>query len=616
MPGLAGLVSGKHDGQGLRGSIDKMINLMLHETSYVTGKCVNNDFALGAVDLGKGGFLSTFIETDVYVLGFTGQIYDQEELSQTVSYNPGGPIDLPGLLLHINEKQGIEGLCGLNGLYICVLWNKRSGKLQLISDRYGFRKMYYWQGRDKFVFASEYKSICSLPDFSKKIDEYAFANFMSFGYVLDDRTFFDQIKVLPPASIATFEKGSLNIERYWDYSFYSDGDRRLSEDDYIDTLAGKLTNAVNKRVREVSKLVLPISGGLDSRTLAAVLKNENSDKKVNAYSYGHDHCYDVRFGKQIARTLGYDHKAIDITPDYIKDHSVRFQYLCEGTRTCDWAWHMIVHDIYSKEMDGAILSGFLGDALLGARISFGGVLNTKDDDTAVMKVYRNHIDAFDDSDIERYLHEDICRKVKNYNFEMIRQSYFRAPTENKLNRARYVNLCNRQRRYVSSFLSEGEFLLNMLSPFTDNEFVDFVLQIPPDLMIGQSLYRKMITKHFPEVAKIGYAGDGYPVQPSWWQAGMKWRKEKYKAKLKWLPLNMGNKHDFRDYRHPADALRSASREFMLEVFSNKAIKNEFYNERNFDNLVEEFLQSKTKRYEKVCYPMTFFVWADLFYNDK
>jgi hypothetical protein len=246
-------------------------------------------------------------------------------------------------------------------------------------------------------------------------------------------------------------------------------------------------------------------------------------------------------------------------------------------------------------------------------VSWTRLLKISDDETAIKKTYKIHVDSFNDDEIARYLNSDVYKKVKDYNFEIIKKTYLNAPTNNILNKARYVNLYQRQRRSTSMFVDHYDLFANKLSPFIDNEFVDFILHVPAELEVKQTLYKKMLIKHFPEVVKIGHSETGIPIKPSRWQAGIHWRKERYKPLLVKMGINMRNHNEYID---TGNALRTASRQFMLDIFSSSPILKNFFNVNNFNKLVSDFLQNNSVRYEKLCYPLSFLLWADIFVNEE
>lgn len=616
MPGLTGLVSLRDPKEKISKTVEKMTALMSHEDYYTVDKKACESFGIGAVDTGLGGSVSNVAEDGSYIFAFTGYVYDLEGLNGKVFPDGKETIETTGLLFNLFKKSGIEALCGLNGVYAAVIWDKKEKSLSIVNDRYGFRKLFYWDSGDRFVFSSEYKAIKSSPDFPAKIDEMTLSNILTFGYALEDRTLFEAVKVIPAASVVTVKDGGVSIKKYWDYSFFEEGDKRLSEDEYVDAFAEKITGAVKKRVRGVERLALPLSGGLDSRTVAAVLGRLNTVGFVKAYSHGNPSCYDVRFGRQIARALNFPHATDLIGEEFIKEHSVRFQYLCEGSAACDWAWEIdLQRKAFSKDNVSHVISGFFGDVLCGSDMTWGRLLNVKDHNKAVRNIYERYIDSFSDEDAALYLNADVYKRIKGKNLDAVRKAYLSAPTENIFNRARYLNLTQLQRRFGSTMLDRYEFFTNPLAPFTDNEFVDFILHVPVEHELRQSLYKKMLVRHFPEVARIGYSGTGIPVDPSRWQEGLKWRLEKWGPVLKKLSRGLYGRRDNNDYRNAAKALRTKSREFMLEAFKDSTLKEAYFNSERFDSLVEEFLKSGSNQYEKVCYPLTFFVWARVFLSD-
>ena len=612
MPGLTGILYREVNTDNIYTSVDNMITLLLHEDYYVTDRKVDKHFALGSIDLNKGDFISRVIENDSYILGFTGQVYDQEVLLEKISGDSKKAIDLPNLLLNLYKRYGPEGLAGLNGLYVAVIWDKKARRLHIVNDRYGFRKLYYWNAGNKFVFASEYKAISWFPDFPKKIDEFAFANLMTFGYVLDDRTLFEDIKLLPPASIAIVQNGNFSIRKYWDYSFYEEGDPRLSEDEYIDALAEKLTTAVQKRVNGVNRLALPLSGGLDSRTMAAVLYRLNSVDYIKAYSHGHRHCYDVRFGRQIAKKLGYQHEYIFIPPDIFKRYAEGFVYLSEGMVNCEYSRRMLYRDIFRRDNNFLVMSGFLGDSVCG------GVFKYLEEDLYVNvpeRIYSLHVEAFNEDELSRILKKTTWKRIKGYNLETIRKSLSNITHNNSFYQNRYANLYQRQRRFTSTLLDHYEFFGNSLAPFVDNDLVDFAIKVPLSLIKKSLLYEKMLIRHFPNVSRIGYSKTGMPIMPSRWQEGLHWRINKYKSII--LKTSIGKKlnHNYEENFHYDESLRGESSN-LLEVLNENEYLSELINLEQLKKIKSDFMTYREDNFSNMFVLITFCLWSRLFLSNK
>ena len=79
----------------------------------------------------------------------------------------------------------------------------------LLNDRFGMHRLYYHESPDAFYFASEAKAILASCPELRSIDHRSLGEFISCGAVLENRTLFQGIHPLPPASSWTFRNGLL-----------------------------------------------------------------------------------------------------------------------------------------------------------------------------------------------------------------------------------------------------------------------------------------------------------------------------------------------------------------------------------------------------------------------
>src|SRR5690606_18740775 len=93
--------------------------------------------------------------------------------------------------------------------------------LFLVRDRYGIKPLYYARWNGAFLFGSEQKAILEHPAARKALDKKALLEYFTFQNIFTDRTLLENVKLLPPASVARITLGgdSPKISRYWDYRF-------------------------------------------------------------------------------------------------------------------------------------------------------------------------------------------------------------------------------------------------------------------------------------------------------------------------------------------------------------------------------------------------------------
>jgi hypothetical protein len=157
-------------------------------------------------------------------------------------------------------------------------------------------KYYALQGDD----ALDFKAICC---------------FAATGFFLDDETFFGNQKALKPATTYQFDDGSNAIGEQnfsWHYT-----PRDITFKQALTEFTDLFESIVAQQTKD-RKVILPISGGLDSRTLAVALKDH---KNIFSYSYQFKNGFpENNIGQQIAAVSGFPFSGYEIEPGYLWDN--------------------------------------------------------------------------------------------------------------------------------------------------------------------------------------------------------------------------------------------------------------------------------------------------------
>src|SRR5262249_3048496 len=140
---------------------------------------------------------------------------------------------------------------------------------KLFNDRYGMHRIYYHEAKDAFYFAVEAKAILAVCPELRRIDSPGLAEFISFGCVLENRTIFHGIHVLPPASAWTFRNGA--IERKGAYFQPRDWEEQapFEPDDYYNELRHVFSRNLARYFDGPERIGLSLTGGLDTRMILA-----------------------------------------------------------------------------------------------------------------------------------------------------------------------------------------------------------------------------------------------------------------------------------------------------------------------------------------------------------
>ena len=150
----------------------------------------------------------------------------------------------------------------------------------------------------------------------KILDLKAICVFSALGFFLDDDTYFVEQKALKPATNYIFDEQNkiVSNEEYFRWN-YNPKERSLKNitDEFASLFEQILTEQTQNK-----KVILPLSGGLDSRTQACGLSHIGAE--VNAYSYsffgGHD---ETHYSKKIASVCNFPFEAWQVPTGYLWD---------------------------------------------------------------------------------------------------------------------------------------------------------------------------------------------------------------------------------------------------------------------------------------------------------
>jgi asparagine synthase (glutamine-hydrolysing) len=192
-----------------------MVEALRHESFYTTGTWVDETLGLYLGWVAAKGSIADGMPLRNQrgdVLVFSG-----EEFSGPRGNGPG---EGDAAYLLRRYQQQIPGfLAGLNGRFQGVLVDRAGETATLFTDRFGMQRVYYHESEDAFYFAAEAKALLLVRPELRRLDPRGLGELIACGCVLDDRTLFDRVHVLPGAAAWTFRHGAVEERgRYFDPS--------------------------------------------------------------------------------------------------------------------------------------------------------------------------------------------------------------------------------------------------------------------------------------------------------------------------------------------------------------------------------------------------------------
>lgn len=192
------------------------------------------------------------------------------------------------LILRAYLCWGDDCVQHLLGDFVFAIWDGRKRRLFVARDQLGIRVLYYASLNHPelghiFAFSNEISALRQYTHIESTLNELAIADFLMLGdyhYLDATQTVFEQIRTLAPAHVLIDEQGSTRVNRYWTLPANDPMIRYRSRQDYVEHYKELLSTVVLDRLH-TDRMVIWMSGGLDSTTLAAVSSQLVAQGKAN-----------------------------------------------------------------------------------------------------------------------------------------------------------------------------------------------------------------------------------------------------------------------------------------------------------------------------------------------
>lgn len=331
MCGICGKISyiGKSIDSGI---IERMCRKMLHRGPDDEGIYLNNPTndgisiglghrRLSIIDLSEAGHQPMHNEDKTIWVVYNGEIYNFSELKAelgTKGHFFKSNTDTE-VIIHAYEEWGVDFVHRLRGMFAFGLWDSRKKRLLLFRDRVGKKPLFYYHKEDGgLVFASTLQSLIQDETISKTIDPIAIDLYLTYQYIPAPLSIFSQIKKLPPAHFLIWDKGKVEVKRYWRLDF-SHKRQPKNINDLGEELIERLKEAVKLRMISDVPLGAFLSGGIDSSAIVALM-SQISNSNVKTFTIGFEEgSFDERvYARRVAELYNTEHHEFVVKPNALE----------------------------------------------------------------------------------------------------------------------------------------------------------------------------------------------------------------------------------------------------------------------------------------------------------
>lgn len=514
-------------------SLSSMIDLISHRGPDDKGEFIDREHGialamcrLAIIDLESGNQPLSNEDGDIWVV-CNGEIYNSPELRQHLLAK-GHTFKTKNsdteVLLHLYEENGTNLLHKLNGMFAFVLYDKKKGIVFGARDRMGIKPFYYAHKQGKFAFASELKSLVTLPWVSKEINFTSLYHYVSLQFIPAPDSIFHDIKKLPAGHFLVYHvtQKQLDVDKYWDLNVTQFEEKKV--DEWLEVIKENLKESVKRWTLSDVPIACSLSGGIDSASIVGLLAQSGMND-LRTYSLGfalpeEQGCNELPLAMKVAKKWGTKHHEIVLKPEKIlEDLEQMVWYLDEPYGGGLPSWY--IYEFVGRDTK-VCLTGTGGDELFGnygkyniyERGKWYRYLKTIKD-AAVARSFREIKNGLQ-FPVGHFYHRYFTDVVKD---RMIfsGNNYPRVKTEPYLediwNKSHADNPRNAVAYVDFKLQLPEEFLLvtdrfsmahsvEARTPFLDHTLVELVFKIPPVMRTGwgdqKSLLRRIVKEVIPD----------------------------------------------------------------------------------------------------------------------
>lgn len=254
------------------------------------------------------------------VMLLTGECYDDQEVILSLrnkehQFKPGNA----SYLVHRYEELGETLFKELNGWFHGVILDLRQNKVLLFNDRYGIRRLYIYEHPNYIAFASEAKALLKAFPELREISYQSIGEYLIYDCVLQNRTYFPKIQLLPPGSLWSFQNGKIEKKFYINMTEL-ENQPKFSIGQFNSVLTETFKHIL-PRYFHGGKIGLSLTGGLDTRAIIACRNPEPGELPCYTFTGNYKDILDARIAPKVARLCGQNHTKIVLEDEkFIKEY--------------------------------------------------------------------------------------------------------------------------------------------------------------------------------------------------------------------------------------------------------------------------------------------------------
>jgi len=346
-----------------------------------------------------------------------------------------------------------------------------------------------------------------------EVDDIGVSEFLLSGYTVGNHTLFNNLRQLQAGQYLYYNDETKELKLDFYYKHLHGDYLALNKNEYFERLDSIYTNVFSRLIQSAKgrTIVIPLSGGYDSRSIAAMLKKFGYENVI-CFTYGRIESFEVQTAEKVARELGFKWYFVDYAEkekwrNFIHDEKYLF-FASSASSLPHVQEYIALSELKEKLLildDAIIVPGFCGDLLGGSYVP-KEIISGKEHllfekgfvDYIFFKYFNldNKISPEHITEIKKRIYKELAElsssKAKNpMDFDSVVEAFF---TNHKV--AKFVVNALRPYKYFGN---------EWRMPLWDKELIEFYYKVPLEYRtIENNLYNDYLFERLFTPLKVGF----------------------------------------------------------------------------------------------------------------
>ncbi|GAB4487697.1 MAG: asparagine synthase (glutamine-hydrolyzing) [Raineya sp.] len=500
---------------------------------------------LSIIDTSENGNQPISDHTGRYTIVFNGEIYNFKNLREQlvergISFRSQTDTEV---LLYAYITWGTYCLDLLQGFFAFAIYDNQENRLFLARDRFGIKPLLYYVDEDRFLFASEMKSIIQF-GIEKKLNLTALRHYLHLNYIPAPETIFQNIYKLLPGHYLLVKNQQVEQKRYYQIpKHWQDPPTTLSYPEQQKRLLELMERSVEKRLVADVPLGAFLSGGVDSSVVVAMASKFVPQLETFSIGYVDNPFFDeTHYAESVAKHFGTKHTTFKLSQKDI--YEVLFDVLdyTDEPFADSSALPVYVLSKYVRKYLKVALSGDGADEMLGGYNKHWGEYQMRKNSLAASLVKnllplwkslpKSRNDKFSNkvrqmlrfaegsqmsiaerywawagftkaNEVEELLHPNL-KNLEIDNFQKNKEQILAHLQNNSLEALNEVFYTDMHLVLPNDMLTKVDLMsmanaLEVRVPFLDHEVVNFIFSLPVSSKIDKGIRKKVVQDAFKQI---------------------------------------------------------------------------------------------------------------------